>query len=61
MINVINKIPSHIIGQPHMPCQYSGSVDLWSNTWPQVEKCPTCKTKNHSLLYICPLLKNMKG
>ena len=44
-----------------MHCQYCGSVDHWSNTCLQADTCPTFKTKNHSLLYICLLLRNTKG
>ena len=54
-------MPSHKTGQPHMPWQYCGSMDHQSNTCPQVEICPTCRTKHHNPLYICPLLKNSKG
>ena len=44
-------------GQTHVPCQYCGSVEHSS----QVAICPICKTKNHSPLYICPLLKKTKS
>ena len=32
----------------------------WSSTCPQAEMCPTCKTKNHSLNYIFPMLQEAK-
>ena len=41
-------------------CQYWGSADHQFSTCLQEEACPTCKTKNHSLKYICPMLKEVE-
>ena len=43
-----------------VPCQYCGSADHQTSTCPHGEMSPMCKTKNHSLKYICPILKDVK-
>ena len=48
-------------GQLHGPCQYGGNADHPSNACPQAKVCPTCKSKNHSLMYICQLVRDTKG
>ena len=50
-----------VVAKSHVPCQYCGSADHQSCTCPQAEVCPTCKTKNQSLKYICPILKKLKN
>ena len=57
MLNVSTKMPGHKSIQSHVPCQYCGSEENQLNACPLVTICPICKTKNHNLLYICPLLK----
>ena len=42
-----------------MPCQYCGSADPQYRTCPHIEVCPTCRSKKHSLKYICPMLKEV--
>ena len=48
-------------GQLQMLSHYCATADPQSNTCPYVEICLACKTNNHNLLYICPLLRNTKG
>ena len=44
----------------HVPCQYCGSANDQPITCPQAEVCPTCNTKDHSLKYIFPMLKEVQ-
>ena len=43
-----------------MTCKNCSSAEHQSSTCLQAEVCPTCKTKNHSWKYICPMLKEVK-
>ena len=61
MLHTDSKTPSHAAEQLQIPWQYCGHEDHQSSTCPQVDVCPTCQTKNHSLLYICLLLRSTKG
>ena len=61
MLHTTSKVSTHAAKRSYVPCQYCGQVDHWSSACVQEEVCPMCKTKNNSSIYICPLLKNVKG
>ena len=41
-------------------CQYCGSADHQSSVCPQAQVWAMCKTKNHTLMYIGPSLKEIE-
>ena len=41
--------------------EYCGSADHWSSNCPQEKVCLNHKTKNHSLKYSYPVMKDAKG
>ena len=61
MFHTSSTVPNCEAEILHVPCQYCGSADHYSNACSQAEVCPLCMTKNHSLMYICPLSKEVKN
>ena len=56
-----SKVSIYAAEKSHMPWLNCGSADYQSSCSSQVDVCPMCKTINHSLMYMCLLLKEVKG
>ena len=60
MLHMSNRMSNHVAEKPHMPVQNCGYVDHQSSTCSQAEVCPHMQSMNHSVMYICPLLKAIR-
>ena len=61
ILHTISTVSNCAAGKSHISCEYCGSAEDQSSVWTKAEVCPMCKTKSHSLMYICPLLKEVKN